>query len=233
MGAYISILFAGQSLGQGDPLRLDTVARQLRCLPDAGGAARGRPRLHRGGRSVGGADVVVLSHGLAAAVCSATAARPSARRVSLDNQAHTIVGVMPAGFAFPSRNAQLWRPLRFSPPLMASRGNHLLFVVGPAAPGVSMEQARADMDVIAGQLQRAYPKDNARSDIAVVDDAGHDVAAVATARAGGLRRGVLPHADRVHEPREPAVCAGLVRRQEIAVRIAIGAARRAARCGNC
>jgi putative ABC transport system permease protein len=89
--------------------------------------------------------------------------------IHLDNQAHTVVGVMPAGFAFPSRNAQMWRPLRFSPPMLALRSNHLLYAIARLSRGVSLEQAQADMDVIAGQLQRAYPKDNARTNIAVAE----------------------------------------------------------------
>ena len=168
MGAYISVFFPVNLSGRGDPLRLDAsmvnsdVFLTLDVQPSAGRVFTAEDD------RVGGANVVLLSHGLALALFGA-AADAVGQTVSLDNQAHTIVGIMPASFAFPSRDTQLWRPLRFSPALLSLRSNHLLYVVARLRDGVSIEEARADMDVIAGQLQRAYPKDNARSGIAVAN----------------------------------------------------------------
>ena len=80
--------------------------------------------------------------------------------LSLNDRSYVIVGVMPADFYFPSRGRDFWTLLRFSS-LGADndRGNQMLDVLGRLKPGVSIEDARAEMNVIAAQLSRAYPKD--------------------------------------------------------------------------
>ena len=79
--------------------------------------------------------------------------------ISLDDRAHVIVGVMPPDFYFPSRNRDFWRPLRLGIAESDSdRGNNYLAVIGRLKDGVSLEDARAEMDLIAAQLAQAYPK---------------------------------------------------------------------------
>src|SRR5262249_53258922 len=80
--------------------------------------------------------------------------------IRLDDQPYTIIGVMPEGFAFPTRTAQLWTCLRFTISTQSPRGDRSLNVVARLRPGVSPGQARADMSLVAGQLARSYPKDN-------------------------------------------------------------------------
>lgn len=167
---------------------------------------------------------MLFSHGLAVALFGG-ATDAVGQTVSLDDQAHTIVGVMPPDFAFPSRGAQVWRPLRFSPALLSLRSNHLLFAVARLRPGVSIEQARADMDVIAARLQRAYPGDNARSGIAVVD-----LRELLSPQSRVLLLGVFGAAFCLlliacTNLANLLFARAVVRRQEIAVRLAIGAGR--------
>ena len=168
MGGYISIRFPMNLSGHGEPVRIDTavvesdVFRTLGVQPAAG------RMLSDDDDRVGAPDVVVLSHALASALFGGVQAAVG-QTISLDDQTHSIVGVMPAGFAFPTPDAQLWRSLRFTPPMLSLRNNHLLYAIARLRPGVSIEQARADMDVIAARLQRAYPKENARSGIGVAD----------------------------------------------------------------
>ncbi len=79
--------------------------------------------------------------------------------ISLDDRSHVIVGVMPPDFYFPSRNRDFWRPLRLGITESDSdRGNNYLAVIGRLKDGVSLEDARAEMDLIAAQLAQAYPK---------------------------------------------------------------------------
>ncbi len=91
------------------------------------------------------------------------------RAVTLNDEACVIVGVMPADFYFPTRDARFWRPLQ----LLdldgdGERNNNFLRVIGRLKPGVSFEQARSEMDVIAAQLQRAYPKELADSGVTTI-----------------------------------------------------------------
>jgi len=78
------------------------------------------------------------------------------RTIRLDGQNLQIIGVLSSDPAFLSE-AQVWRPMPLLEPLMHLRMGHFLRVVGRLKPGVSMEQAQADLDAIATQLARQYP----------------------------------------------------------------------------
>ena len=79
----------------------------------------------------------------------------------------TVVGVMPPGFRLPhdaSVHAEglidLILPFPFDTPPALVRGYHFLRVVGRLQTGTSLEAAQSHMDVIARQLEAAYPESN-------------------------------------------------------------------------
>ncbi|CAN5390979.1 ABC transporter permease [soil metagenome] len=81
--------------------------------------------------------------------------------IRLNGYDHTIVGVMPAGFKFPEW-AELWTPATFKRGEDgAGRGNHNLSCLARLKPGVTIEEANAEMSAIAGRLAAAYPESNA------------------------------------------------------------------------
>jgi putative ABC transport system permease protein len=81
--------------------------------------------------------------------------------IRLDGKPVTIVGVLPRNFEFAQSNsAPLWVPLHPSGGLGERRSLRWLNVVGRLAPGVTPDQAKAEMTGIAAQLARAYPKEN-------------------------------------------------------------------------
>src|SRR6267378_4387459 len=83
------------------------------------------------------------------------------RVIHLDSKPATIVGVLPRDFEFaPARSAPLWVPLHQSGDPITRRSLRWLSVFGRLAPGVSPDQARAEMQSINAQLARAYPKEN-------------------------------------------------------------------------
>ena len=70
------------------------------------------------------------------------------RTIYVDALPVTVVGVMPKGFAFPEK-AELWLPLAIDPAQLASDrryGNHRLEVMARLKPGVTLEEARAELD---------------------------------------------------------------------------------------
>lgn len=72
---------------------------------------------------------------------------------------HTIIGVMPRGFAFPGMRAcDFWAPLRQNP--LQDRGPHQYAAIARLRPGVALESAQADMAAIAGRLAAQYPQSN-------------------------------------------------------------------------
>ncbi len=78
--------------------------------------------------------------------------------VHIDGFPYTVVGVMPAGFRFPlSMPNLIYTPLRISKELRTSRGDHWLQVIGRLKPGLTVEQAQADMNHVLVNLGRANP----------------------------------------------------------------------------
>jgi putative ABC transport system permease protein len=78
------------------------------------------------------------------------------RALTLDGKLHTIVGVMPAGFRFPSRSpVDVWAIRTLNPP--ASRPPYGLVGLGRLKPGVSIRKAVAELNDIAAQVTAQYP----------------------------------------------------------------------------
>jgi len=82
------------------------------------------------------------------------------RKVTLNGESFTIVGVMPAGFFFPEREAELWIPWAMEPGQAEGRGDHYFRLVARLKPGVTREQANAEAESIAARLAGEYPKTN-------------------------------------------------------------------------
>lgn len=84
------------------------------------------------------------------------------KTVTLDGEAHTIIDVMPSCFRFPPASAippEMWVPLKFTVDQESKRGSHWMWIVGRLKPGVSIEAARVDMNSIAAQIAKLYPKE--------------------------------------------------------------------------
>ncbi len=146
----------------------------------------------------------------------------------LDGEAFEVVGVMPKGFEFPpfwATGAELWAPLSFSPEQAENRRAAYLRVFAKLEPGATLAGARQEMETIATGLQGAYPESNRRLGVHLETLREPVVAPVRSAfwlilAAAGMVlllaciniAGLL-------------LARGLGRRQEIAVRSALGAGR--------
>ncbi len=82
------------------------------------------------------------------------------RQVLLDAEAFTVLGVMPQDFRFPTSEATFWTPLRFSEEAYVDRNDNWMYGVGRLRSGVSLSQARAQLDVLAAASRAQYPADN-------------------------------------------------------------------------
>jgi putative ABC transport system permease protein len=107
--------------------------------------------------SPGKNHVVVLSHGFWQRVFGG-AKDVVGRQVQLNGEPYQIVGVAPYGFGIASK-VDVWTPMAFKPDETANdaRGGHYINVVGRLKPGVTVKQARAELEVIANQLAIQYP----------------------------------------------------------------------------
>ena len=108
------------------------------------------------------APVVVLTHGLWTRRFGADLAIVG-RGVLLNGATYTVVGVLPPGFMFPFRDAEIAVPISLQGDARrADRGANFLRVLGRLRPDVTITAAKADLDTIARRLQRMYPTENAR-----------------------------------------------------------------------
>ena len=89
------------------------------------------------------------------------------RTIALDGTNYTVVGVMPPGLypmsptttgqiTFDEQEQHYWLPMSFAPQWAAVRSAHVLGVVGRLKPGVTLDQAAAEMNAIGARLEQEY-----------------------------------------------------------------------------
>ena len=121
-------------------------------------------------KTIGGNPVVVLGHSFWQRRMGSD---PNivGKTIQMNNRAYQVIGVGPDYFSGSkwALAMDFWVPismadeLRRSPGLLAERGSHWMNVVGRLKPGVTMDQASADVNAIASRLNQAYPNDRASS----------------------------------------------------------------------
>lgn len=106
----------------------------------------------------GRAHVLVISHGLWARRFGSD---PSiiGQTVRVDRENYVVVGVMPADFQLLGFTPQMWTPLVLSAAerTMAGRKQRFLFLFARLAPGVTLQQARAETTVLAKRSATDFP----------------------------------------------------------------------------
>jgi len=109
-----------------------------------------------------GPKVVLLSEGLWREAFHANPAIVG-ETIRVNNQARTVVGVMPAAFRFPESMGNdirkgVWLPLQPTPLMLNDRGYHFEYIVGKLRPGVTLAQAQAELDGTTRSMKAANPK---------------------------------------------------------------------------
>ncbi|HSS49683.1 MAG TPA: ABC transporter permease, partial [Thermoanaerobaculia bacterium] len=82
------------------------------------------------------------------------------RTLTLNGEPYTVIGILKRGVQLPS-SADVWVPKVFSADELRQRGGVFFTAIARLAPGVTMEQARAEADVIGRRLSMQYPDANA------------------------------------------------------------------------
>jgi putative ABC transport system permease protein len=86
------------------------------------------------------------------------------RKIRINGEPYTIVAVMPdliPAWVEPGRHSEIWTPFPYSPDMWSEsgRGERGYAVLGRLKPGVSLDQAQADLSVIAAALAAEHPVD--------------------------------------------------------------------------
>ncbi len=148
------------------------------------------------------------------------------RTIQIDGAAYTVVGVMPPNFVFQfwSDRRQLFVPAGWTKGDL-ERGSNSFLCIGRLKPGVTLEQARSEMDVLGRAIAAAHPN----------DDAGLTARVVAMSESGveGLRTplyamlGVVGFVLLIAcvNVANLMLARAATRNREIAIRLALGAGR--------
>ena len=78
--------------------------------------------------------------------------------LTLDGRPYDIIGVLPPSFLWGDNRADLLVPL--APDPARARGDHRLLVIGRLAPGITLDQARTEMNGIAARIAKQFPQSN-------------------------------------------------------------------------
>ena len=109
----------------------------------------------------GAPHVAILSHGVWVRRFGADP-QIAGKEITLNQEKFAVIGVMPRGAQFLSRETELWVPAQFSKEQLANHGSHFLQVVARLKAGVALQAANANLATIAAQIEKEHPDSNAK-----------------------------------------------------------------------
>jgi putative ABC transport system permease protein len=144
------------------------------------------------------------------------------RSVTLSGTPVTVIGVMPASFAF-MPEAEFWRPLALAG--NPTRGGHFLGVIARLKPDITVEQAGAEMKTISERLAVQYPQFSANESAEVIGLQENIVAGIRPALLTLLSAVAVVILIACANVANLLLVRASVRGKELAIRTALGAGR--------
>lgn len=152
--------------GDGDPERVNILRVSNNLLPMLGG----QPLLGRlftpDDDHFGGPNVAVLTYGMWARRYGSDP-NMVGRTITINSHPYEVIGVTPRSFSLPhevlptldgGEQADIFLPMPFSSDAVDMRSHEDYNIIGKLKPGVTLEQARAEMGTITARLRQSYPE---------------------------------------------------------------------------
>ncbi|HEX4630371.1 MAG TPA: ABC transporter permease [Chthoniobacterales bacterium] len=146
------------------------------------------------------------------------------KTIPINGKQVTVIGVMPKGWRFPEV-CDIWMPLQFEEK-DHPRGNFFLDCVGKVKKGVSIEQARAEMEAITARIAAQHPDTNTGVSVHVTSYREESVRNFKTLTLLVMGAVLFVHLIACANVANLLLARGATRSKEIGIRLALGASRR-------
>jgi len=144
--------------------------------------------------------------------------------IPINGKQVTVIGVMPKGWRFPEI-CDIWMPLQIDEK-ENPRGNFFLDCIGKVKKGVSIEQARAELEAITARIATQYPDTNTGVGVHVTSFREENVRNFKTLTLLVMGAVLFVHLIACANVANLLLARGATRAKEIGIRLALGASRR-------
>src|SRR5437016_2251281 len=144
--------------------------------------------------------------------------------IPINGKQVTVIGVMPNGWRFPEL-CDIWMPLQMDEK-NNPRGNFFLNCIGKVKNGVSIEQARAELEAISARIGAAHPETNSGCSVHVTPFREENVKNFKTLTLLVMGAVLFVHLIACANVANLLLARGATRAKEIGIRLALGASRR-------